>query len=178
MGGYSHFSKWNAKRQQSCIRACGLALRSYRNKPARNEIISKLLQYDLPLDTEEVKRQLTTRNIAITTHHTTKLALMLLDAMSGTVRRATTNNTRVLAKLSEEKLAETARKEVERLMFAPADSGVSEAVLKIWKDRQKVSLVRLVYLHVHVSNSVCVLRARAGHPFHIVWGPTRVCRPF
>ena len=140
VSGYSHFSKWLAKRQQDCIRACGLAHRLYRNKTARIGVISKLLNHELPLDTAEVKREMARRTIPITTHHATKLSLKLLDSMSGTVRPAATNAVSIET-LSADKLAKTAREQVEKCMFLSTDSGVSEAVLQLWKDRCKVGLV-------------------------------------
>ena len=93
--GFSHFSKWRAKWQQDCINACGLTHRQYRNKTSRIGVLTILFEKELPLDTEEVKRQLTRRNIPITTHHATKLALKLLDSMTGTVKATiiATNNT-------------------------------------------------------------------------------------
>ena len=118
---FSHFSKWRAKRHQDCINACGLAYRQYRNKPARIGVLTKLLEQELPLDTEEVKRELTRRNIPITTHHPTKLALQLLDSMTGTVREpiATNDTGRRIKDLCAVKLVERARKLVEKFMYRP-----------------------------------------------------------
>ena len=75
--GFSHFGTWRAKRQQDLIRACGLAYRQYRNKPSRYEVIDKLLMADLPLDAEEVKRELDRRGIPHSSRHPTKLAANL-----------------------------------------------------------------------------------------------------
>lgn len=143
VSGYNHFSKWNAKRQESCIRACGLAYRQYRNKPARNDVLSKLLNHDLPLDPEAVKLELGRLDIPITTRFATKLSLQLLNKMSGTVSEpaaaAVNNACRQIGSLSAIKLAEKARELVEKLMFLPTDSDVTDAMRQLWKDRCKVT---------------------------------------
>ena len=97
VSGYSHFTKWKAKRQEQCVRACGLALREYRNKPARVGVITKLLANDLPLDTEAVKRELRERNVPIATHHATKLVRQLLDKMTGHISVPVVTSRRIQA---------------------------------------------------------------------------------
>ena len=107
--GYSHFATWRAKRQQDLISACGLAYRQYRNKPKRVEIIDKLSKADLPLDPEEVKRELDRRCMPHNSRHPTKLALLLLNKLIHNINGTSEpppRTARIIAPPSPELLAE------------------------------------------------------------------------
>jgi hypothetical protein len=111
-------------------------------------VLAKLLNHDLPLDTEDVKRDLRAHNLPITTHHGTKLARQLLDKMTGTIREpAVTNSTcRRLEALSASKLAKKAKEMVEKCMFLPTEPGVPVAVLDMWKCRYEMCST-IFFLH-------------------------------
>lgn len=131
--GFSHYGTWQAKKQNDLIRACGLAYRQYRNKTSRNEIIEKLLNNELPLDPEEVKRELDRRSIPHGSGRSTKLALQLLDNMTGTAPNRD-DQVRCIEAPAVELLASKGKKQVERLMFDQTD----EVCEHLWSNRRQV----------------------------------------
>ena len=138
--GYSPFDKWDALKQQNCISKCGLSYRLYRNKKSRNKVLAQLAKYDIPLDIEAVKTQLTRHHILFNSRYPTKLVLSLLEHLSGVVRPSTHQNgtARQVKGPCSEDTCKIAREHVEKLMFKATDEFTTSALEKLWYQRRQV----------------------------------------
>ena len=134
---YSPFEKWNADKQNKCITACGLSYRPYRNKPLRNGVLAKLAQFEIPLDIEAVKAQLTRDHIEFNSRYPTQIVKTLLDHLSGVVR-PTNDTVRQVPGPSIEDTSKNARACVEKLMFEATDEFTTPALEKLWQPRRQV----------------------------------------
>ena len=154
--GYSPFDKWNALKQQNCISKCGLAYRLYRNKKSRNQVLAQLAKYDIPLDIDAVKEQLTRHHIPINSRYPTKLVLSLLEHLSGVTRPSPHQNgtARQVKGPCSEDTCKIAREHVEKLMFQATDEFTTPSLEKLWQQRRQV-LGRVYGMCVCASRVVC-----------------------
>lgn len=82
-GVYRHYSEWGSKEQKSAIQACGLASSKYGNKVQRNEILSHLVNVELPSDPGLVLRALRDLKVSILgATNRQQFAYLLLTHMS------------------------------------------------------------------------------------------------
>ena len=117
-----------------------MAYRQYRNKRDRKEVLAKLAKFEIPLDIEAVKAQLTSLHIEFNKRYPTKIVLRLIQHYNGDVLPGPQQHgtgRQVKAPCSAE-TCKNARKYVEKLMFKGDDEFTTPKLEKIWQQRRQV----------------------------------------